>query len=127
MTWSDAADQRETEWRIDATISRASACHMSDAKWRKLFESLRELGVGPLRWKFIRDDRIFVQPVPPAPAVLERMLDDVLPYPYGPFREIEWVEIPAERGAGVVEALSAVGQFLIHQGELGVRVVGYTW
>jgi hypothetical protein len=44
----------------------------------------------------LRDDRIFVQPLPPAGAVLERMFGDVLPYPYGPFREIEWIEIPAE-------------------------------
>ena len=100
---------------------------MSDAKWRKLFEALRELGFGPLQWKFIRDDRVFVQPVPPATAVLERTLGDVLPYPYGPFREIEWVEIPAERAAAVVESLIAIGRFPIHQGESGVRVVGYDW
>jgi hypothetical protein len=100
---------------------------MSDAKWRMLFAALRESGIGLLRWKFIRDDRIFVEPVPPAHAVLERTLGDVLPYPYGPFREIEWVEVPAERAVGVIEALAAFGQFPVQQVDSGVRVVGYTW
>src|SRR4051812_43853412 len=87
----DQADRQEKQRRVDAAIARASACHMSDTKWRKLFGLLRELGVGPLRWKFVRDDRVFVQPAPPAFAVLERTFGDVLPYPYGPYREIEWV------------------------------------
>jgi hypothetical protein len=68
-----------------------------------------------------------VQPIPPAHAVLERTLGDVLPYPYGPFREIEWVELPSEHAAGVVEGLAAVGHFPVHQTDSGVRVVGYTW
>lgn len=74
MVGSDEAERQEMQRRIDAAIARASACHMSNAKWRKLFAALRELGVGPLRWKFVRDDRVFVQPSPPAHAVLEQML-----------------------------------------------------
>ena len=127
MAWGDEADRQEKQRRVDATIARASACHMSDAKWRKLFALLRELDVGPLRWKFVRDDRIFVQPAPAADAELERTLGDVLPDPYGAYREIEWVEISTERAAGVTEALAAVGQFPVKQLDSGVRVVGYTW
>jgi hypothetical protein len=127
VAWGDETDRQETQRRIDAAIRRASACHMSNAKWRKLFAALRELGVGPLRWKFVRDDRVFVQPAPPAHAVLEQMLGDVLPSPCGPYREIEWIEVPAERAPGVIEALAAVGQFPIQQLDSGVRVVGYTW
>jgi hypothetical protein len=123
----DAADRREARRRVDAAIARASAGHMSDAKWRKLFAVLRESGVGPVRWKFVRDDRVFVEPAPPAHAVLERTLGDVMPCPYGPYREIEWVEVPADWAAGVIEALAAVGQFPVRQLESGVRVVGYTW
>jgi hypothetical protein len=100
---------------------------MSDAKWRKLFAALRECGVGPLRWKFVGDDHIFLEPVPLATEVLERTIGDVLPYPYGPFREIEWIEVPAERAAEVVAALAAVGQFPVQQLDSGVRVIGYTW
>jgi hypothetical protein len=127
MAWSDEADRDEMQRRVDAAIARATACHMSNTKWRKLFAALRELDIGPLRWKFISDDRIFVRPVPPAHAVLERTLGDALPYPYGPFREIEWIEVPAEQAVVVVEALATVGEFPIQQLDSGVRVVGYTW
>jgi len=123
----DEADREERQRRIDAAIARASARHMSGAKWRKLFAVLRACGVGSLRWKFVGDDHVFLDSVPPASEVLERMLGDVLPYPYGPFREIEWVEVPAERAAGVVAALAAVGQFPVQQLDSGVRVIGYTW
>lgn len=127
MTWGDEADRQEMQRRIDAAIARASVCHMSNAKWRKLFAVLRELEVGPVRWKFVRDNRVFLHPVPPADALLEKMLGDVLPYPYGPYREIEWIEVPAERAAGVIEALAAIGQFPIQRLETGLRIVGYTW
>ena len=66
MAWGTEADRQEAQRRVDDTIARASVCHMSDTKWRKLFAALRELAVGPLRWKFIRDDRVFVHPVPAA-------------------------------------------------------------
>ena len=85
------------------------------------------LGLGPIRWKFVRDDRVFEQPVPPARAILERSLGDVLPDSYVPYREIEWVEVPADRSAGVVDALAAAGRFPVREHPDGVRVVGYTW
>src|SRR5262249_34758797 len=116
VAYGDAADRKETQRRIDAAIAGASASHMSNAKWRKLFAALRELGVGPLRWKFVRDDRVFLQSVPRAHAGLERTLGGGLAYPYGPFREIGWV-------AG----LAVVGHLPIQQLDSGVRVVGYTW
>jgi hypothetical protein len=100
---------------------------MSNAKWRKLFAALRGCAVGHLRWKFLRDDRVFVQLLPPPVAVLEQTLGDVLPYPHGPFREIEWIEIPVQLAAGLIEALAAVGQFPLEQHDTGVRVIGYTW
>jgi hypothetical protein len=127
VAWGDEADRDEHRRRVDAAIARAAACHMSDAKWLKFFAVLRALDVGPLRWKFVRDDRVFVEPAPPAHAVLERALGDVPPYPYGPYREIEWVEVPAERAAGAIEALAAIGRFPVRQLDSGVRVVGYTW
>jgi hypothetical protein len=46
---------------------------------------------------------------------------------YGPFCEIEWGEVPAERAAGLMEALAAVRQFPVRQLDSVVRVVGYTW
>ena len=127
VAWGDEADRQEKQRRVDAAVARATASHMSNTKWRKVFAALLELGVGPVRWKFVGDDHVFVQSVPPAHAVLERMLGDVLPYPYGQYREIEWVEVPAARAAGVIEALAAVGQFPVRQCDTGLRVVGYTW
>ena len=78
--WSEA-QEREAQRRIDADIARASAYLMSDAKWRKLLGALSDLRDGMLRWKFLRDERIFVAPPPPRSAVLERGLGNVLPYP----------------------------------------------
>ncbi len=100
---------------------------MSDAKWRKFFATIGELDIGPLRWKFIRDDRIFVETTPPADAILERTLGDVLPYPYAPYREIEWIEIPAVQAMEAIQALAVLNQFPIQQSDSGVRVLGCTW
>src|SRR5579872_2658405 len=127
MSWEDKADEQEKQRRIDATIARALACHMSDTKWRKLFAVLREFGVGRLRWKFVRDDRVFFASLPHPLHLMESTLGDVLPYPYGPYREIDWVEIPSEFAVGVIDALAVVGQFPVQQYDSGVRVVGYTW
>lgn len=127
MAWGDAADWRERQRRVDAAIARASASHMSNAKWLKLFTVLRDYGVGPLHWKFVRQDEVATCPIPPAWGLRADGLGDVLPYPHGPYREIEWVEVPTAQAAGVVEALAAVGQFPVRQLDSGVRVVGYTW
>ena len=127
MVWYEPADLRKEERRVDAAIALAAACHMSDAKWRKLLGALRALGVGPLQWKFVRCERVFEAPVPPAYGLLERTLGDVPPYPYGPYREIEWVAIPADRTEEVTEALDSLGRFPVERTDMGVRVVGYTW
>jgi hypothetical protein len=123
----DEADRLEAQRRVETTIARASACHMSDIKWRKLLCALRQLDVGPLRWKFVRDERVFVARVPPASAVLESGLGDVPPYQFGPYREIEWVEIPVNQATRVVEALAEFGRFPLQKREDGLRVSGYSW
>src|SRR5262245_30318569 len=122
MAWKDDADRQEQQRRIDASIARASACHMSDAKWRKLFAAWRGAAIGALRWKFIRDDRVFVQSVPPPDAILEKTLGDVLPYPYGPYREIEWVEASNEDAERAANCLNAIGQFPLDHSSSGLRV-----
>ena len=48
---------------------------------------------------------------PPAWALLESCLGDFGVAPAVPYREIDRVEVPAERAAGVAEGLAAVGQF----------------
>jgi hypothetical protein len=44
-----------------------------------------------------------------------------------PYREIDWVEIPAEQSAGVAEGLAAVGRFPVRHVASGLRIVGYSW
>jgi hypothetical protein len=127
VAWGDAADRKEHQRRVDAAIAGAAACQMSNAKWLKFFAVLRALDIWPLRWKFVRQDGVASCPAPPESGLRQDGLGDVMPYPYVPFREIEWVEVPAESASGLVDALAAVGQFPVRQLDSGVRVVGYTW
>jgi hypothetical protein len=127
VAWGDEADRRERQRRVDAFIATATACHMSDAKWRKLFAILRRLGVGRMAWKLIREDQITWQEPPPEWALMDTCLGDFGLTPAVPYREIDWVEVPAERAAGVAEELAAVGQFPVQQRDTGLRVVGYSW
>lgn len=100
---------------------------MSNAKWRKLFATLRCLGVGRMAWKFVREDQIIWQEPPPDWALLETCFGDFGLTPAIPYREIDWVEVPTDQAAGVAEELAAIGQFPIHQFDSGLRVVGYSW
>lgn len=117
----------KSEERNRATIARAKTCHMSNAKWRKVFTALGSLDTGILRWKFVREDRIFESRAPWANQILEDRLGDVMPGPYTPFREIDWIEVPLDRADGAIEALEALGQFPVLHTESGVRIVGYSW
>ncbi|MBA4192090.1 MAG: hypothetical protein C0467_29275 [Planctomycetaceae bacterium] len=127
MVRLDEDDLRERQRRIDATIARASACHMSDAKWRKLFLALGTLGVGRIAWRFVRSDQLTYQQPPPESALMDSCLGDFGHAVGVPYREIDWVEIPAERAAGVAEGLAAVGEFPVRQVASGLRIVGYSW
>ena len=127
VAWNDEAARTERQRRVDSTIARASACHMSNAKWLKFFAVVRELNIWSLRWKFVRRDGVVSYPAPYEPGLREDRFDDVMPYPYGPYREIEWVEVPIEQAGGLVEALARVGDFPIQELATGVRIVAYTW
>lgn len=100
---------------------------MSNAKWRKLFAILWELGGVELRWKFVRDERIFTAQSPPPHGALEETLGDVLPSPYGAYSEIEWVEAPAAQADDVEQALARAGKFPIVRCATGLRVEAYKW
>ncbi|AWM38910.1 hypothetical protein GobsT_28610 [Gemmata obscuriglobus] len=127
MIRKDETDWREFQRRMDAFIATACACHMSDAKWRKLFRALGELRVGRMAWKFVRSDRILYQPPPPPQALLRSCLGDFGLTAGSPYREIDWVEVPNERAAGVAEGLATVGRFPVERLTTGLRIVGYTW
>ena len=127
MARGDADDRREQQRRVDAAITRSSACHMSDAKWRKLFLALRELGVGRMAWRFVRSDQLYHQPPPPEWALMESCIGDFGVAVGVAYREIDWVEVPAEQATGVAEELAAVGHFPVRQAAFGLRIVGYSW
>jgi hypothetical protein len=100
---------------------------MSNAKWRKLFLALRGLGVGRMAWRFVRSEQLYYQPPPPEWALMESCLGDFGVAVGVPYREIDWVEVPAEQSAGVAEGLAAVGRFPVRQVASGLRIVGYSW
>ena len=121
------SDEEEAERRMGAAIARATARHMSNAKWRKLFAALWELGGVRLRWKFVRDDRVFTESSPPPYGILEETLGDVLPSPYGAYREIEWVEVSPAQADAVEQKLAHLGQYPLARNATGLRVVAYDW
>jgi hypothetical protein len=127
MAWNDEADRREQQRRIDAAIGRASACHMSDAKWRKLFLTLRAAGVGRMTWKFVRSDQLSYEEPPPEWALMESCIGDFGVAPGVPYREIDWVEVRTDQAAGAREALAGVGEFRTERHDSGLRILGYSW
>ena len=112
---------------MEATIARATARHMSNAKWRKLFAALWELGGVGLNWKFLRDDRVFSGSSPPPYAILEETLGDVMHAPYAVYREIEWVEVSRAQADAVEHKLSQVGHYPLVRTATGMRVIAYDW
>ena len=80
-----------------------------------------------MAWRFVRSDQLTHQPPPPESALMESCLGDFGHAVGVPYREIDWVEIPAEQSAGVAEGLAAVGRFPVQQVATGLRIVGYSW
>ena len=124
MTWK--RDIREEQRRIKATLSRAKAAHMSDTKWRRLFCALYESGAPQLRWKFVKDERVFRARCPQPRNLLVHTLGDVLPDPYGPYREIEWIEILTDNPSHLGHRLRRIGQLPLIEIPGGFRIVGYS-
>ena len=122
-----AEETEKDSQRLEAAIARASAKHMSNAKWVALFDLLRRAGVTELRWKFVADSRIFSANVPGQSSLRDSGFADVMPSPYAEFRELEWVEIPAEKRLTLEPWLSGAKQFLWQESDAGLRVVAYTW
>ncbi len=117
----------EKQRRIDAAIANASVAHMSNAKWRKLFNFLSSSGIGQIKWKFIHDDKIWWSYSPPSESELfADRIGDFVPCHGTPYREIEWIEFSVEHRESFLAQLSALGQFPIQQCGFGVRVIGYT-
>jgi hypothetical protein len=113
--------------RVKNEIDRSISKNMSNAKWLSLFELMREAGVKELRWKFVKEDRIYVQPVPKEINLSAFGLLDILPSPYASFSKIDWLEIPNEEAATFSQLHASLKQFPWRRTESGLRVEGYSW
>lgn len=78
------------------------------------------------------------------PYLLETTFDDCLPYPYGPYKEIEWLLIPSEYPhpksdekrplknkennlTYIKSIIGGLGKYPIEVSEQGLKIVGYEW
>lgn len=133
--------------QIHEILKRVKVAHMSNVKWRKLFEACENFGepIGGVRWKFIGSEDSFLCSI----CVSDCLIDDARfgdcdPSPYAKLKEIEWIEIPekfddprsdAKRKLpekrndvlAIVCYLNSVGKFPIFKSEKGIRIVGYEW
>lgn len=139
-------DASEATRRIERRIAAASAAHMSDAKWRKLFAALHSFP-GRLRGaaiKFVNDDRMFVEPLPGPKFKHDDNLGECGGISYSRFAHIEFVQIPNRFASSpygprypetviendlssLVDFLNKLGKFPIESCAEGIRVVGYSW
>jgi hypothetical protein len=91
------SDLDEVQRRIDCKIVSAAVAHMSDAKWRKLFNALGSYKgqVDGLCLKFISDEGLLPLFGIPGPfGDSEIRFRDEMPAPYASFREIDFLFIP---------------------------------
>ncbi len=132
---------------IEKILRGAKAAHMSNAKWKKLFEACEKYGepIGGVSWKFIWSDASFKNTI----CVSENLIDekrfgDCDPSPYAELREIEWIEIPRKYEdpksdpkrrlpekyndiSSLILYLSAIAEFPIIENQNSIKIVGYEW
>jgi len=134
------SDINEIQRRVDKKISDALSALMSNAKWRKLLIEIDGKAFG-LKWKFVNSDEIYTAQVP---VLLEKTFGDCLPYPYGPYREIEWLLIPMEYSHPnsdeyrslantrndlqfIRNVIDSLGQYPVELSGEGLKIIGYKW
>ena len=139
-------DVDEKERRIQRRIAAARVKHMSNAKWRKLFAAIHSLPgrFGDVGIKFIKDDRLFTEPVPGPEFEYEDNFGECGGISYAPFTDIEFVQIPNKYKReldgprypateftndvrSLVKRLAELGAFPIQTYDGGIRILGYEW
>jgi hypothetical protein len=130
--------------KVNTAIAAFSHAHMSNTKWRKVFETLAspELGLTTCYWKLVVDDYVYPTSIPQTADLLESHLADGAFVPIE-YREIEWIEIPSEYQlysdipgrqpriikqdiTKVVEAMKKVGHFPVELNDTGLLIRGYS-
>jgi hypothetical protein len=122
-----SAPNRESPSRVEIAIGRATAKHMSNAKWRSLFALLEASGVERLRWKLLLVPEPLLAHVPPASDLLPERFGDTLPAPYSQYRDLEWVEVPNEYASLFPGLLVSTEKFPWQPVAGGLRLAAYTW
>ena len=138
----------ELQRRIDEKIVSATGTYMSDSKWRKLFNSLRDYreNIHGMRLKFVNDDRLLLTFGIPGPyGENEVRFGDEMPAPYTPFREIDFLLIPKKCQPlntdrhrmlpnlqndlfALKKYLDNIAKFPIQDCEDGsIKILGYSW
>ena len=87
----------EIQRRMNRKIDSATVTYMSNSKWRKLFNALRDCSenTNGMQLKFVNDERIYPSFGSPGPyEEHEVSFRDEMPAPYVPFREIDFLLIP---------------------------------
>ena len=90
-------NSNEMQRRINSKIASATVTYMSNAKWRKLFNALKEYpgNIYGMRLKFVNDERLFSKFTFLGPYEDDEVrFRDEMPSPYAPFREIDFLLIP---------------------------------
>jgi hypothetical protein len=100
---------------------------MSNARWLALFEKLREQEVRRLQWKFLDDEKVFEAYLPDTSNLLPERFADILPAPYGLYRDIEWIEIPNLTPEQATALTNWKKSIPWAKSPSGLRVVAYTW
>lgn len=130
----------ENRRRVDRKISSAAAALMSNAKWRKLLSKIDGVARG-IQWRFVNDDRVFIASIP---TLLDESFGDELPYPYGLYRDIDWIFIPHEYEnphsdikrplpknkndiIKIKEMIDQLGEYPIELSTDGLIIFGYKW
>jgi len=112
---------------VERQLLKASARHMSDAKWLALFSHMRQQGVRELRWKLVAVAGSSLAQLPAEADLLPERFADVLPAPYSRYRDIEWVEVPNPSTALAALLQSSSKQFPWEATAGGLKVSAYSW
>ena len=109
-----------------AISARFHTALMSNAKWRKLFQTTAqpELEVKGYHWKFVDSDLIITTAAIVESDLNEANLRDgrVQPFIY---KDIEWLELITDNPTKAIEALAAIGHFTTKATASGFQVFGY--
>ncbi len=130
--------------KLEAAISKARSCYMSNAKWRKLFILIEEADISiPVTfWKFIADDHLYTKyGLPGNHDITETGIKDGSFQP-SEFREIEYIQIPRfcedprndpKRPLPqmelpirrIIDTLNVMGKFPLFEKEKHLTIKGY--